>query len=143
MYAFADDFNSAVNTQSPLTSFIPLIFIFIIFYLLLIRPHNKKMKKHKEMLNSIKKGDKVVTSGGLIGVVNKIDSVNSILFIRIANDIDVKVVTSSVTEILSKSNKTGKNSSKKEESDLNESKNKTNKEENKNIKSDLVNEEEK
>ena len=54
---------------SPLAGFIPIILIFAIFYFLLIRPQQKRHKQHEEMIKNIKKGDKVVTTGGIVGVV--------------------------------------------------------------------------
>ena len=66
-------------------SFLPLILIFGVFYLLLIRPQQKKVKLHREMLNNIKRGDKIITSGGIIGQVNKIND-NRELIVEIAND---------------------------------------------------------
>lgn len=67
----------------------PLILIFLIFYFLLIRPQQKKAKEHKEMLASIKKGDEVVTSGGLHGRV--IGITDDIITLEIANNVRVKV----------------------------------------------------
>ena len=53
-------------------AFLPLILIFGVFYILLIRPQQKKVKAHREMLNNIRRGDKIITSGGIIGTVNKV-----------------------------------------------------------------------
>src|SRR4030067_2008034 len=55
------------------TSFLPLILIFVIFYFLLIRPQSKKAKEHKQMLDNLKKGDKVMTTGGVFGVIEDLD----------------------------------------------------------------------
>ncbi|MDA8170738.1 MAG: preprotein translocase subunit YajC [Nitrospiraceae bacterium] len=74
---------------SMITSFIPLILIFVIFYFLLIRPQQKKAKEHRLMLDAIKKGDKVVTSGGIYGVVEQVEQ-NTIL-VKIAENVKVKV----------------------------------------------------
>ena len=52
-------------------TFLPLILIFVVFYFLLIRPQQRKVKQHKEMLSNLKRGDKIVTSGGIIGTINK------------------------------------------------------------------------
>ena len=64
-------------------SFLPLILIFGVFYILLIRPQQKKVKLHREMLNNIKRGDKIITSGGIIGQVNKVND-NRELIVEIA-----------------------------------------------------------
>ena len=53
-------------------TFLPLILIFVVFYFLLIRPQQRKVKQHKEMLSNLKRGDKIVTSGGIIGTINKV-----------------------------------------------------------------------
>ena len=53
-------------------AFLPLILIFGVFYILLIRPQQKKVKLHREMLNNLKRGDKIITSGGIIGRINKV-----------------------------------------------------------------------
>ncbi|MRJ02597.1 MAG: preprotein translocase subunit YajC [Epsilonproteobacteria bacterium] len=59
------------GTASILGSFIPMIIIFVIFYFLIIRPQQQQQKKHKEMVEGLKKGDKIVTSGGIIAEVVK------------------------------------------------------------------------
>jgi len=53
-------------------AFLPLILIFGVFYILLIRPQQKKVKQHREMLNNLRRGDKIITSGGIIGTINKV-----------------------------------------------------------------------
>ena len=53
-------------------TFLPLILIFAVFYFLLIRPQQRKVKQHKEMLSNLKRGDKIITSGGIIGTINKV-----------------------------------------------------------------------
>ncbi|MGE5894513.1 MAG: preprotein translocase subunit YajC [bacterium] len=72
-----------------LTSFLPLIIIFVIFYFLLIRPQQKRAKQHREMLAAIKKGDKIITSGGIYGVVEAV-SENTIT-LKIAENVKVKI----------------------------------------------------
>lgn len=74
-----------------LSSFMPLILIFVIFYFLLIRPQQKKAKEHKEMLDNIKKGDKVVTSGGIYGFVDAIEGDIVTLKIGIKDDVKIKI----------------------------------------------------
>ncbi len=58
--------------QSGIGQFIPLILIFVIFYFFLIRPQQKKVKEHKHMVENLKRGDHIVTSGGIIGVVERV-----------------------------------------------------------------------
>ena len=81
-------------------AFIPLILMFAIFYFLLIRPQQKKAKQHREMISSIKKGDRVVSSGGLHGVVTGIT--DEVVTMEIAPKIRVKVSRASVAGLLRK-----------------------------------------
>ena len=73
--------------------FIPLILIFVIFYFFLIRPQQKKVKEHKLMVESLKRGDKVVTSGGIVGTVERIID-NEIVEVLISENVKVEVVRS-------------------------------------------------
>ena len=71
--------------------FIPLILIFVIFYFFLIRPQQKKVKEHKAMVENLKRGDKVVTSGGIVGSVERIID-NEKVEVEIAENVTVEVV---------------------------------------------------
>ena len=73
--------------------FIPLILIFVIFYFFLIRPQQKKVKEHKIMVENLKRGDKVVTSGGIIGTVERIIE-NDKAEIVISDDVKVEIIKS-------------------------------------------------
>ena len=73
------------------TSFLPLILIFVIFYFLLIRPQSKKAKEHKQMLDNLKKGDKVMTTGGVYGVIEDIDANTVTLKVGLKDDVKIKV----------------------------------------------------
>ncbi|WP_417813958.1 preprotein translocase subunit YajC [Thalassospira alkalitolerans] len=84
-----------------LTSFLPLILIFVVFYFLLIRPQQKKQKEHKAMLASVRRGDKIVTAGGLIGTVAKVIGDDE-LSVEIAEGVKVKVARGMVSTVLSK-----------------------------------------
>lgn len=74
-----------------LQSFLPLILIFVIFYFLLIRPQSKKAKEHKQMLESLKKGDKVMTNGGIYGVIEDIDEMTTTLKVGVKDDVKIRV----------------------------------------------------
>ena len=87
---------------ASLAGFVPLILIFGVFYFLVIRPQQKKMREHRELVDSLKKGDKVVAAGGLFGTVEKVDSENGCLLLEIANGVQIKALKSSVTEVLNK-----------------------------------------
>jgi len=79
----------AQGPQALLTSFLPLIIIFAIFYFLLIRPQQKKAKQHREMLESLKKGDKIVTSGGIYGLIEAVGE--KTLTLKIAENVKIKI----------------------------------------------------
>jgi preprotein translocase subunit YajC len=84
--------------DSGMTAFIPLILMFAIFYFLLIRPQQKKAKQHKTLLSSLRKGDRIVTSGGLHGLITGV--ADDVVTIEIAPKIRVKVSRGSVAGIL-------------------------------------------
>ena len=86
---------------SGFAQFIPLILIFVIFYFFLIRPQQKRIKDHKIMVAALKRGDKVVTSGGIVGTVEKIlgdDKVD----LLIAENVTVQVVQSTIQSLVNK-----------------------------------------
>ena len=87
---------------SGFAQFIPLILIFVIFYFFLIRPQQKKIKDHKVMVSSLKRGDEVVTSGGIVGKIEKILG-NDKVEIIIADNVTVQVVQSTIQGLLNKS----------------------------------------
>jgi len=74
--------------------FIPLILIFVIFYFFLIRPQQKKVKEHKLMVESLKRGDKVITTGGIVGTVERIID-NEKVEVNISENVNVEIVRSS------------------------------------------------
>ena len=79
---------------SGIAQFIPLILIFVIFYFFLIRPQQKKAKDHKAMVATLKRGDKVVTSGGIIGSVERVLEDDKIE-VMIADNVNVELIKSS------------------------------------------------
>ena len=79
----------AAGGASAFMNLVPLVFMFAIFYFLLIRPQQKKAKEHKALLDALKKGDKVVTAGGLHGKVTALD--DKIVTLEIANGVNVKI----------------------------------------------------
>lgn len=80
-----------------LTTFMPLILIFLIFYFLLIRPQAKKAKEHKEMLDKLKKGDKVVTQGGIYGLIDSIDT--NTVTLKVAENTKMKFSRSAIASL--------------------------------------------
>ena len=89
---------SAGQQPSMLASFIPLILIFLVFYFLLIRPQQRKVKQHKEMLSNLKRGDKIVTSGGIIGIINKVAD-NRELTLEVAENVEIKIASGMVADL--------------------------------------------
>ena len=86
-------------SESGFAQFIPLILIFVIFYFFLIRPQQKKVKEHKLMVENLKRGDKVITSGGIIGTVDRIiDSDKA--EISITDNVKVEVIKSTGIQAL-------------------------------------------
>ena len=84
-----------------IAQFIPLILIFIIFYFFLIRPQQKRVKDHKVMVESLKRGDEVITSGGIIGVVERVMEDDRIE-VTISENTKVQVIRSTITSLLKK-----------------------------------------
>ena len=83
--------------------FIPLILIFVIFYFFLIRPQQKKIREHKNMVTSLKRGDQVVTSGGIVGQIEKVHDDDKIDVV-ISDNVTVKVIKSTVQSLLANQN---------------------------------------
>ncbi len=77
--------------DSGITQFIPLILIFVIFYFFLIRPQQKKVKEHKLMVQNLKRGDKVITSGGIVGTIERIIDAEK-AEVLISDNVKVEVV---------------------------------------------------
>ena len=84
-----------------LGQFVPLILIFAIMYFLLIRPQQKKVKEHKAMVDGLRRGDQVVTAGGLIGKVVKVKD-DGELEVELADNVKVRVVQSTIATVVSK-----------------------------------------
>jgi preprotein translocase subunit YajC len=99
--AFAQDAGGVAGGTDMLTNFLPLILIFVVFYFLLIRPQQKKAKEHKAMLAAVRRGDKVVTAGGIIGTVVKVVSDDEVS-VEIAEGVKVKVARGMISNVLSK-----------------------------------------
>ena len=86
---------------SGFAQFVPLILIFVIFYFFLIRPQQKKVKDHKLMVAALKRGDEVITSGGIVGIVERVHEDDKI-DLSISENVTVKVVKSTIQNLLTK-----------------------------------------
>jgi preprotein translocase subunit YajC len=98
--AFAQTGTEAMG-PGALEAFLPIILIFVVFYFLLIRPQQKKMRQHKEMLAAIRRGDRIVTGGGIIGTVSKIVDDQEIV-VEIADGVRVRVQRGLVSGVIAK-----------------------------------------
>jgi preprotein translocase subunit YajC len=87
--------------MNGLESFIPIILIFVIMYFLLIRPQQKKIKEHKNMVDNLRRGDQVLTQGGIIGKITKVKEGEEIE-VELAKDVKVSVIRSTIVNVISK-----------------------------------------
>jgi preprotein translocase subunit YajC len=89
--AFAQDAAKSSGTDSFLTGILPLILIFVVFWFLLIRPQQKRMKDHRALIAAIKKGDEVMTAGGIVGKVIKAHESSPTVEVEIADNVRVQI----------------------------------------------------
>lgn len=89
---------AAGGAAGGFASFVPLILMFVIFYFLLIRPQQKKNKEHRDMINNLKKGDRIVTSGGIHGTITAVS--DATLTVEISDKVRVKLARNSVSGLL-------------------------------------------
>ncbi len=97
--AYAEDAPAAspAGEPSPIAGFLPLIVMIVAFYFLLIRPQQKKMSEHKKLIAALRRGDKVLTSGGIFGTVTKVE--DDMVMVEIAKDVVVKMEKASVAAV--------------------------------------------
>ncbi|UTW54226.1 preprotein translocase subunit YajC [Kordiimonas sp. SCSIO 12610] len=89
----------AAPAGGGLIDFLPIVLIVVVFWFLIIRPQSKKMKEHREMVNNVRRGDTVVTNGGLVGKVAKVKEDSNELEIDIAEGVRVKVIKSMLSDV--------------------------------------------
>ena len=94
---------AAGGAGGAFTSFVPLILIFAIMYFLLIRPQQKKVKEHAAMVQAVRKGDQIVTQGGMIGKISKVmaDETNEVE-VEIATGVKVRIIKSTIAQVMNK-----------------------------------------
>ncbi len=85
-----------------LMAFVPLILIFVVFYFLLIRPQQQKAKEHKAMIEALRRGDRVVTAGGIVGTVTRVGGSDDEISLEIADGVRVRVIRSTIAAVLAK-----------------------------------------
>ena len=91
----------AASAGAAFAQFLPLILIFVIMYFLLIRPQQKKLKEHQAMVEALRRGDQVVTAGGIVGKVTKVQD-DGMVEVEIADGVKVKVVKHTISQVLTK-----------------------------------------
>ena len=101
MFATPAFAQTAGGAASAFTSFVPLILIFAIMYFLLIRPQQKKMKEMKAMVDALRRGDQVLTQGGILGKVHKVGD-DGVLEVEIAEGVRVKVLKHTIAQVMNK-----------------------------------------
>ena len=89
--------------MSLVTQFVPFILIFVIMWFLIIRPQQRRVKAHQEMIKNVRRGDTVVTSGGIIGKVTKVTEDSADIEVEIAEGVKVKVARAMISDVRSKS----------------------------------------
>jgi preprotein translocase subunit YajC len=101
--AFAQEGGDGGGLGGPdlLTSLLPLVLIFVVFYFLMIRPQQKKMKEHRGMVANLRRGDRVVTGGGLVGIVTRVINDGEVQ-VEIADGVRVRVLRHTITSVLGK-----------------------------------------
>jgi preprotein translocase subunit YajC len=100
-YAQGTGITGIFDNQGALIQFLPLILIFVVFYFLLIRPQQRKARDQKAMLDALRRGDRIVTGGGIIGTVARVDSPEEVT-VDIAEGVRVRVLRSTITSVLAK-----------------------------------------
>src|SRR5215475_5006946 len=85
-----------------LGTFAPLVLIFVVFYFLMIRPQQKKQKDHQAMVRAAKRGDRIVTSGGIVGTITKANDADNEVEVEIAQGVKVRVVRSAIADLLNR-----------------------------------------
>jgi preprotein translocase subunit YajC len=101
MFISAANAAAAGGSTGGLMGILPFVLIFVVFYFLMIRPQQKKMKQHKEMTEGLRRGDNVITQGGIYGKVSKIID-DSTVEVEVASGVKIKVVRSSVNAVVGK-----------------------------------------
>ena len=99
--AYAQGAGGLFDSSSAMVQFLPLVLIFVVFYFLLIRPQQQKQKQHRTMLSALRRGDRVVTGGGIIGTVNRVASDEEVE-VDIAQGVRVRVLRSTITSVLAR-----------------------------------------
>ncbi len=101
--AFAQSAAATGASGSIITQMAPLLFIFVIMYFFILRPQQRRMKEHQSLVNSVRRGDLVVTNGGLLGKVTKVTEGTPEIEVEIAEGVKVKILRSAISEVRNRS----------------------------------------
>ena len=99
--ALAQEAAPAGGAPDAMLQLLPIVLIFVVFYFLLIRPQQKKMKQHREMLAALRRGDRIVTGGGIVGTITKVVDDNEVQ-VEIAEGVRVRVQRPAISSVLAK-----------------------------------------
>lgn len=99
--AFAEGV-AATSSQSSILSFIPLVFLLVVFYFFILRPQQKRSKEEAKMRSSLRIGDKIVTTSGIFGSITAIDDAKNVASIEVAKGVSITIYKSSIAETLTK-----------------------------------------
>ena len=100
-YAQGTGLSGLFDNQGALIQFLPLVLIFAVFYFLLIRPQQRKAREQRATLDALRRGDRVVTGGGIIGTIVRVDSPDEVV-VDIADGVRVRVIRSTIASVLAK-----------------------------------------
>ncbi len=99
--ALAQEVNTEFVEPSPLAGLLPIIVMIALFYFLLIRPQQKKINEHKKMVEALRRGDKIITAGGIYGTITKVE--DDVIHVEIASDVCIKLAKDTVSAVISRS----------------------------------------
>ncbi len=111
--AYAQTAPAPGGSGFDIISFLPLVLIFVVFYFLILRPQQKKQKEHRAMIEAVKRGDRVVTSGGIIGSVAKVEDRELVL--EIADNVRVKTLKGMIADVIARPGSAGADKDEKKE----------------------------
>jgi preprotein translocase subunit YajC len=93
------------SVQSGLTSLVPMLLIFVVFYFLLIRPQEKKRKAAEALVSGVKKGEEIITHSGIYGTISKLNDTEGTAELKIAKDVTIKILKTAIADIVSRKEK--------------------------------------
>ncbi len=99
-FAFGGQSSPGGESGNPIFQFFPFILMFVVIYLLILRPQHKKQRQQKEMIDALKKGDKIVTSGGIHGTIVGVKEKEGILVVQVAKDVRIEASRGSVSRLV-------------------------------------------